>query len=177
VSPAIVKARFFNWSSCYSKSTPSPSASFTIKSPFLGVFTVVMCPCAFRWLYSTYMFLRCVTLLFPISNDPNILSIPHFHLMSRTYPAFTSSNFQLIFDNALEAYKKRTKKDLLTHPLAAQLQDCRCPSSILDVLHQQVEELNQSRNERWTMWLDPTVNVLYAFSETLGDVTQVCLSS
>ncbi|KAF8497805.1 hypothetical protein F5888DRAFT_1634238 [Russula emetica] len=42
--------------------------------------------------------------------------------MSRTHPtSASSSNFQLtlIFDNALKAYQKRTKKDLLTHPLAA----------------------------------------------------------
>jgi hypothetical protein len=99
--------------------------------------------------------------------------------MSRTHPTSTSSNFQLISDNALEAYKKRTKKDLLAHPLAAQLQDCRSPSSILDVLQQQVQELNQSRqrNERWTMWLDPTVKVLHAFSEMLGDVTLVSYAS
>ena len=92
----------------------------------------------------------------------------------------SSSNFQLIFDDAFRAYKKRTKKDLSTHPLAAHLQRCNTPSSILDVLQQQVQEPNQSqcRNERWTRWLDPTVKVLYAFSETLGEGgTLVCLSS
>jgi hypothetical protein len=47
------------------------------------------------------------------------------------------------------------------------------------VLQQQVQELHQSRqrNERWTTWLDPTVKVLHAFSEPLGDVSSVCLSS
>ncbi|KAF8497781.1 hypothetical protein F5888DRAFT_1803244 [Russula emetica] len=91
--------------------------------------------------------------------------------MSHTHhTSASSSNFQLIFDNALKAYEKRTKKDLLTHPLAAQLQRCNSPSSILDILQEQVQELNQSqrRNERWTRWLDPTVKVLHAFSETLG---------
>ncbi|KAI0260888.1 hypothetical protein BGY98DRAFT_1182476 [Russula aff. rugulosa BPL654] len=63
------------------------------------------------------------------------------------------------------------KKDLLTHPLAAQLQQCNSPSGILDVLQQQVQELNQSqrRNETWTRWLDPTVKVLHLFSETLRE--------
>ncbi|KAF8497783.1 hypothetical protein F5888DRAFT_1906567 [Russula emetica] len=91
--------------------------------------------------------------------------------MSHTHhTSASSSNFQLIFDNALKAYEKRTKKGLLTHPLAAQLQRCNSPSSILDILQEQVQELNQSqrRNERWTRWLDPTVKVLHAFSETLG---------
>jgi hypothetical protein len=101
-------------------------------------------------------------------------------LMSHTHPTSTSFNFQLIFDNALTAYKKRTKNDLPTHPLADRLETCDSASSILAVLQEQVQELNQSqrRNERWTRWLDPTVKVLHAFSETLGEgVTLVCLSS
>ena len=82
-----------------------------------------------------------------------------------------SSNFQLVFNNALKAYEKRTKKDLLAHPLAAQLQACDSPSAVLAILQLQVQALDQSQSSdnRWTKWLDPTVNVLYAFSETLGD--------
>jgi hypothetical protein len=99
--------------------------------------------------------------------------------MSHTHPtSVSSSNFQLIFDDALKVYETRTKKDLRTHPLAAQLQRCNSPSSILEVLQLQVQELNQSqrRNERWTRWLDPTVRVLHAFSEILGEgVTLVWL--
>ena len=94
--------------------------------------------------------------------------------MSHTLPTPTSSsssNFQVIFNNALKAYERRTKKDLLAHPLAAQLQDCDSHSSILILLQQQVQELNQSQSsdERLTKWLDPTVKVLYTFSETLGE--------
>ncbi|KAF8489550.1 hypothetical protein F5888DRAFT_1892870 [Russula emetica] len=83
----------------------------------------------------------------------------------------SSSNFQLIFNNALKAYEKRTKKDLAAHPLAAELQDCNSPAKILAVLHQQVQGLDQSlsSDDRWTKWLDPTVNVLYMLSETLGE--------
>src|SRR5260370_21181908 len=99
--------------------------------------------------------------------------------MSHTHPTSPlSSNFQLIFDNALRAYQTRIKKDILTHPLAAQFQDYRSPSNILDVLQQQVEKLSQSQrqNEKWTRWLNPTVKVLDAFSGTLGEhVTLVCL--
>ncbi|KAI0275598.1 hypothetical protein BGY98DRAFT_1098772 [Russula aff. rugulosa BPL654] len=83
--------------------------------------------------------------------------------MPHTPPTSTSSsNFQAIFNNALKAYERRTKKDLLAHPLAAQLQTCDSHSSILIVLQQQVQELNQSQssNERLTKWLDPTVKVL-----------------
>ena len=68
-------------------------------------------------------------------------------------------------------YKKRTKNDLLSHPLAAQLQLSKSPSEILAVLHEQVEGLDQSQTSdgRWTRWLGPTVDVLYAFSATLGE--------
>jgi hypothetical protein len=92
------------------------------------------------------------------------------HSHSHISPA-SSSNFQLIFDNALKAYKKRTKKDLLHHPLITQLQDCDTPSAILTVLQQQVQGPDQSRSgdDRWTRWLNPTVYVINAFSATLGE--------
>jgi hypothetical protein len=82
----------------------------------------------------------------------------------------SSSNFQLILNNALDKYKKRTKNDLLAHPLAAQLQSCNSPSAILAVLQQQLQGLGQSQSsdERWSRWLDPTVNVVYALSSTLA---------
>ena len=91
--------------------------------------------------------------------------------MSNSHPITTASNFQLIFNNALKAYEKRTKNDLLAHPLAAELQDCNSPTKTLTVLHQQVQGLDQSLSgdDRWTRWLDPTVNVLYMLSETLGE--------
>ena len=97
--------------------------------------------------------------------------------MSHTQPTSTSSNFQLIFDNALKAYKTRTKNDLLTHPLAHRLEACNSPSTILTVLQEQLQELNQSRRSN-DNWLDPTVNVLHAFSETLGEgVGSVCFGT
>jgi len=99
--------------------------------------------------------------------------------MSHSQPVGPSSpNFQLILGSALKAYEKQTKHDLLSHPLTAQLQACPTPSSILVVLQQQVQQLNQSRanDDRLTKWLDPTVNVLYAFPEILGEgVSLVCL--
>jgi hypothetical protein len=90
----------------------------------------------------------------------------HSHLA-----AASSSNFQLIINNALKAYEKRTNKDLLAHPLAFQLQACNSPAEIFAILQQQVQGLDQSQssNDRWTRWLDPTVSVLYALSETLGE--------
>jgi hypothetical protein len=88
----------------------------------------------------------------------------HSHLT-----ASSTSNFQLIINNALKAYEKRTRRDLSAHPLAAQLQACDSPGAILAILQQQVQGLDQSRSDdRWSKWLDPTVNVLFSFSATLG---------
>jgi hypothetical protein len=84
----------------------------------------------------------------------------------------SSSNFQLIFNNSLKTYEKRTKKNLLAHPLAARLEACDSPGAILSILQQQVQELERSigsSDDKWTKWLDPTVNVLYALSATLGE--------
>ena len=93
--------------------------------------------------------------------------------MSNAHPitASSSSNFQLIFNNALKAYEERSKNDLLTHPLASELQNCNSPSEILAVLHQQIQGPDQSlrNDDRWSKWLDPTVTVLYMLSKTLGE--------
>jgi hypothetical protein len=87
--------------------------------------------------------------------------------MSQTTP---TSNFRTIFVAAMKAYEKKTKTDLLTHPLATQLQSCNSSSDILAVLHETVNKFDESRNhnERLSSWLNPTINVLYAFSATLG---------
>jgi hypothetical protein len=84
--------------------------------------------------------------------------------------ATSSTNFETIFTAASEEYKKQTKKDLASHPLATQLQACDSSSAILAVLRTQIQTFDQSQSpdEKWTKWLDPTVNVLYAFSVTLG---------
>ncbi|KAH9011780.1 hypothetical protein EDB84DRAFT_1569541 [Lactarius hengduanensis] len=59
--------------------------------------------------------------------------------------------------------------ELLWKP--TQLQSCDSPSAILAILRAQVQAFDQSQSadERLTRWLDPTVNVLYAFSATLGE--------
>jgi hypothetical protein len=114
----------------------------------------------------------------PPTHAPDIALTPS--TMSEAHTTALASNFQLIFNSALKTYEKRTKKDLLAHPLAAQLQDCDSPSAILAVLQLQVQvfDQSQSRNDRWIRWLDPTVNVLYAFSETIGEgVSLVSLSN
>ena len=83
----------------------------------------------------------------------------------------SSSNFQSIFDASLQSYNNRTKNKLLDHPLATQLQSCDSPNSVLSVLQDLIKQFDQRRtsDERLRNWLNPTVNVLYTFSATLGE--------
>jgi hypothetical protein len=82
-------------------------------------------------------------------------------------------NFETIFAAALKGYKKRTKKDIAAHSLAAQIESCNSPDAIITVLQTQVQTFDPSpsANERWTRLLDPTINVLYAFSGFVSNVT------
>ena len=106
--------------------------------------------------------------------------------MSHAYPTVSessscsSSNFQLIINNALDEYRKRTKKDLLAHFLVSRLQTCDTPDAIIAVLQEQVQGLEQSSNsdERWSKLLDPTVNVLETFSSILeAGASLVCFTT
>ncbi|KAI0261203.1 hypothetical protein BGY98DRAFT_940678, partial [Russula aff. rugulosa BPL654] len=83
--------------------------------------------------------------------------------------------YTLTFNNALDTYKKRTKNDLLTHPLVLQLENCTSSSAVLALIHQQLQGL-QTDDDRLTRWLDPTVRVLQAFSETLGEGVSLAFS-
>ena len=92
----------------------------------------------------------------------------------------SSSNFQSIFDASLQSYNNKTKSKLLDHPLANQLQSCDSPTAVLSVLQDLIQQFDQCRtsDERLKNWLNPTVNVIYSFSTSLGEgVGLVSLSS
>ncbi|KAH9999584.1 hypothetical protein BJV74DRAFT_986495 [Russula compacta] len=91
-------------------------------------------------------------------------------LQATPTPSSSSSNFQYALNAALDAYEKKTKTKLLTHPLAVQLQSCDSPAAILSVLQNLIHQFDHRRssNEKVTSWLNPTVNVLYTFSTTLS---------
>jgi len=88
------------------------------------------------------------------------------------------SNFQSVLNDALGKYENKTKNKLLIHPLAAQLQSCNSPAEILSLLEELVQRFDQGRsiNDRLRSWLNPTVNVLYAFSATLGEGVSLVFS-
>ena len=111
----------------------------------------------------------------PTASPPS-LSSPQRTMSAR--PSTSNPNFTSIFDAALKSYKRKTKNDLISHPLLACLQSCDSPEAILNVLREQIPAFNESHNgdDRLTKWVSPTVNVLYAFSETVGQgVRLVCI--
>jgi hypothetical protein len=91
--------------------------------------------------------------------------------MSKTHLATASpSNFEVIFEKALKTYKKTTRQDRTVHPIFTQLQACDSSAAIRTILQEQIDQFIQSRSgdERLKNWLNPTINVLYAFSSTLA---------
>ncbi|KAH9081537.1 hypothetical protein EDB83DRAFT_2547462 [Lactarius deliciosus] len=85
---------------------------------------------------------------------------------TQTTPPIDSYNFKVIFEAALEAYKKKTKQSIESHSLFTQLKTCDSPDTVLDLLRGQV---NPDADEGFKKWLNPTINVLCAFSGTLGE--------
>ncbi|KAH9988601.1 hypothetical protein BJV77DRAFT_731662 [Russula vinacea] len=128
------------------------------------------------WAATSY----CLSMPFPTCDLPIIHSSPTIPpslqtIMSAGPSTLTStstsqSNFVSIFNAALESYKRKTKKDLTSHPLLPSLQSCDSPEAVLTVLREQIPAFSQSQNgdDALTKWVTPTVNVLYAFSSTLG---------
>ena len=88
------------------------------------------------------------------------------------------SNFAPIFNAALESYKRKTKKDLASHPLLPRLQSCNSAEDIITVLRGQFPVSSQSRNGDYVLpkWVAPTVNVIYAFSATIGQGVGVSIT-
>jgi len=111
---------------------------------------------------------QCTVVIFPKTHS----NLCQPNSMSQAAPApSSSSNFLAVFSAALETYEKTTKNKLFTHPFAAQLQSCESPADILSVLQGLVQQVDQNRSNDQGLvnWLGPTVNVLFAFSATLGE--------
>lgn len=93
------------------------------------------------------------------------------NLVSQTLPVIPPSSFQSTFRDALHAYKRRTREDLLLHPLATRLESCNSPDEILSVLQEQAQVIDRSWNgDKLSVWLGPTVGVLHSISSSLGEV-------
>jgi len=85
--------------------------------------------------------------------------------------ATSSSNFQFILDAALDDYHKRTGIDLIKHPSAAQLQNCRSPEDVVQLLLERESSFKDYR-EKHRKLIDcvrPVVNVIHALSGILSE--------
>jgi hypothetical protein len=80
------------------------------------------------------------------------------------------SNFQLVI-NALGDYAKETGVDLSKDPFVKKLQLVESPDGILQLLQEREKAFKEYRNANRTLisCLTPAVNVLHAFSATLGE--------
>jgi fungal STAND N-terminal Goodbye domain len=90
----------------------------------------------------------------------------------------STSNFSPIFKAAAKEYKELTKKDLHTHPFAAQLDRSDSPGAVLDIFRSQAQTFEEFRkgDQRLIKWLDPTVNILSTFSSTFGEALALVVS-
>jgi hypothetical protein len=83
----------------------------------------------------------------------------------------STNNFTAIFNAAEVEYQKITGKRLDTHPLVVKFDDCRSPKDISNVLRMQVQSFGNFRqgDEKLMKWLEPMINILLTFSDTLGE--------
>jgi hypothetical protein len=88
-----------------------------------------------------------------------------------------SSQFKAILDTALSEYKKKTGNDLLSSPLAKELQSCESSEAVLVIIQREAQAFDKFRDgDKGLMkWIDPSVDVLFTISSTVGaGVSIVC---
>jgi hypothetical protein len=94
--------------------------------------------------------------------------------MSSTLGQNPSSNFKSILDaglnRALSEYEKKTGKPLFDNELATKLQQCDSADAIKAIFEGQAEAFEKFRDgdKRLMEWINPVVDVLSAFSDTIG---------
>ena len=79
-------------------------------------------------------------------------------------PAIPSPNLQPILSAALASYSKRTGKDLQSDPLSTEIQRCKSPDDILNILKKHAEKLDKSDDSKLMKYLNNIVNGLYSLS-------------
>jgi fungal STAND N-terminal Goodbye domain len=58
-----------------------------------------------------------------------------------------SSNLRVLFEAALEDYKRQTGIELAKHPLAERLQDCNSVESVTAILREQAQDFKEFREK------------------------------
>ena len=108
----------------------------------------------------------------PLAHFPFPPRYPYFSMSASNPTAGPSTdNFTAIFNAASIEYQALTGKSLDTHPFSAQLDSCRSPEAVSDVLRTQAQAFSKfcKGDERLMAWLDPTIHILSTFSDTLGE--------
>ena len=85
----------------------------------------------------------------------------------------STDNFIAIFNAASSEYTRVTRRRLDTHPFASQLDACDSPKAVSDLLRIQAKAFSKSYkgDDKLMAVLDPTVQILFTFSATLGEGT------
>jgi hypothetical protein len=91
--------------------------------------------------------------------------------MSTSSPS--TDGFTKIFDDAKKEYERITGKSLDTHPFAKKLRSCDNPKAVLNLFQTQADVFSTfcEGDQKLMALLDPTIRILSAFSDTLGEVT------
>jgi len=87
----------------------------------------------------------------------------------------TPSNSQSIIIEAFVDYTKQTGIDLSSNPFAEKLQVLSSPTAVLELLRERENAFKEYRdaNRRLITCFSPAVQVLCAFTATLGEVATV----
>ena len=87
-----------------------------------------------------------------------------------TSVADRNARFQSIFNQALQAYKNTTGKDLPSHPLYRDIITCHSPDAILAVLQRQLPGYNRPGTSHNTsmQWLGTTVYLISQVVNAVG---------
>ena len=89
----------------------------------------------------------------------------------------SSPNFRPILDAALDSYAKQTGIDLTKHPSASNLQNCRSPDDVLQILSERESAFKDYRDQHRNLIdrVRPVVQAVHALSAVLGEITDfVC---
>lgn len=80
----------------------------------------------------------------------------------------SSSQFQVVFDAALNEYSRKAGKAIDSDPLTVELRTCRSSNEIYEVLQEQTQKFNEFRNGDRAVQimrkLKPTVDILIKLS-------------
>jgi hypothetical protein len=105
---------------------------------------------------------------------------PSVEPMSSTNDAADRSlRFQAIINAALVKYLEHTGRDLLSDPLAAEIQRCKSPDNILSVFEKQAEKFDEFKrvDSELMKYINPIVNGLFSLSTNATLRTGVSLVS